>query len=165
MLFIVVTFCAIATVLATKSMKLYNNFDDYDININNNYYGNCDQISVGSCWITQYGVMTKDSCCFLNNSTSKLTNHEGYWDQCYVTKNPNGKLYLVSGKVANGCNVYMSCHMYTVPELIAMAPKSPIPSIPSSSYPKPKKSVRDLIVLTIFFMLFMTGAVLIVISQ
>lgn len=171
---IVIAFC-VAFVNAEKFYDLYKSNNFYERNAENFYEINnfyersvCDQFSVGSCWITEYGIMTRDSCCFVNNSSGMLTDHEGYWDECYVTKNPNGKLYSVYDKVADGCHVYMSCHVYTPSELLQMMPKSPIsspPSIPPPSSTKPKRSVRELLVLTIFFMLFMIGGVLIVISK
>lgn len=73
-----------------------------------------------SCWITDFGIMTSTSCCYVSNSSQFMVATKGRVKECYKFKESHGDFHVATNKIAKGCLFYMDCHAFTQEEIDRM---------------------------------------------
>ncbi len=104
----------------------------------------CYKSYIGQCWVTEYGIMTKDNCCFSKSMNWTVTseNNMGPVRDCYRIDNNkvNSILavhnkdvksseylihyYIEKNRIMPNCNIYSSCQIKSISWGIRQTPKS-----------------------------------------
>jgi hypothetical protein len=102
---------------------------DFDIKDNIKPGDICQANNIGTCWLTEYGIMTKDDCCYTYNSTVTQNKDLGRIENCYrfnLQKVQNQlneynkqikssqfiyQYYILADPIISTCNVYSSCEI------------------------------------------------------